>query len=270
MPRHALLIGLFALVAACGQRSLPSGGDPPDGGSTLDSATDGAPPLDAARPDSLPPPGQVTITTDKQSYGLGASAVGTVYNGSSGSIFLPGCGIFGREHQEGGVWVDRGPAMICGWEGNAVELQPGGTHSQTVSFEQPGSWRLTLDYGTGCLQGLPLSQAKCKAFGRAVSPQVDVVVDLASCQQLNKQYGKQLTAARACNSALSKPQCTALVAGNLSCGCSLYVNSTTQLTKLAQRWSDYDCSKLMPPCGIKCAAPQPASCIQDTCQPLTK
>jgi len=210
-------------------------------------------------------PGKVTIFTDLRSYGTSQPAKGTVHNGTAHSIFLPGCAIFSRDLLEGGKWVNKGPAVLCGWEGNAVEVLPGQGQSQEVSFGTLGSWRLTLEYGIGCKRGVPLSAAKCASMGKAISPAVKVFTDKATCETINKQYKNQLAQAKKCNSYLNIPQCSKIVNGDLSCGCPLYVHDTSPLKSSMDKWSSLGCSKVMPPCGIKCPPAPKASCINGTC-----
>lgn len=267
MHRLRWILSLTLLtLTACGGRTLATG----DGGlDPSDSALvrDGEPSQDAGQPDRGST-GVVSITFDRASYPLSQQARGTVHNGTTTSVFLPGCSLFNREQQQSGAWVDRGPDRLCGSEGIAVELKPGASHGQGVYLHQPGKWRLTLRYGRGCLSGKPLSSAKCAGFGKAVSPAATVVTDKATCDQLNKQYQQQLQTARKCHDVPGLPQCAQVVSTDLYCGCQMYVNNTSVFAKTKQRWADLGCFKLYPPCGIKCSPPTPTSCVSGMCQPV--
>ncbi len=249
---RSIFLAYFLLtLAGCGGRSTPLGAGG-DGG----SRSDGQP----------GPGGKVTVTTNRLSFATGEQAQGTVHNGTSGSVFLPGCSIFNREIKGAqGKWVDRGPVAVCGWEGNAMELKPGASETRVVTFGQSGSWRLSLTYGLGCKKKKPMNAANCASSKVAVSPPVTVATDKATCEELNKQYRAQLSEAKKCISDINMPQCQAKVSGDLSCGCPLFVNNASTLNKLSQQWTSLNCHKLMPPCGIKCSPPAPAGCINNVC-----
>ena len=62
------------------------------------------------------------------------------------------------------------------------------------------------------------------------------------------------------------PFCAALqcetVAPPLGCGCETKVNLVTPKMKaLRQQWTALGCHLTQPPCGIRCAAPKPATCL---------
>jgi len=126
--------------------------------------------LDPDTPTVLPDlavPGKVTVYTDKTSYGMSDVVTGTVHNGTSHSVFLPGCGIFDREYEEQGAWVNKGPSVICGWEGEAVEVKPGASHSQ----EAPASIasRAETQAPNSKASQAPLAVARPVQFHAAVS-----------------------------------------------------------------------------------------------------
>lgn len=246
MQNSLLIVMSLILFTGCGGRTLPMAGDGADGGAG-------------------PVPGKVTVTTDTSSTGISKSVTGTVFNGTASSIWLMGCDIFSREFREKpqDKWRDRGPTMVCAWEGEAKEVKPGKTHSGSAFFHEPGTWRLTLSYGIGCKKGKPMNAGNCQELRDAVSGLVTATVDRAACEQINKQYGKALEAAKKCNPAIFMIQCHKQVAGDLACGCPLFVQDTTQLQKLRDKWDAYKCSKLIPSCGIKCVSPKPATCGKD-------
>jgi len=105
----------------------------------------------------------VTVVTDKTSYDPGEQVEVTLTNGTSQSVFLPGCAVYSWHRKEGGVWVDKGPTMLCSWEGITKEVTAGGTLVETTQ-NKAGTWRLKTEYGVGCMPGQPLSAAGCGAF----------------------------------------------------------------------------------------------------------
>lgn len=249
MRTSLLVISLTLLLTACGGRAIPAGGG--DAGLRVDGDPG--------------PAGKVTVTTNLRSYGLSQAASGTVYNGLDHSIFLPGCSIFNRQFRASpsDPWQDRGPDMMCGWEGEAREVKPGASQKQTARFGEPGQWRLTLRYGVGCKLGVPLSEAKCAAMADAVSAPVTVTVDKAACIKINEQYRAALEPARKCNPYINMVQCRELVRTDLACGCQTYVQAPAMLRTLAERYAALSCHKLMPPCSIKCSPPAPSGCGKD-------
>lgn len=260
-------LGLALLVAlgGCGARTLATGGDADAGGAVPDTlvverADQGAPKMDMT---VLPGP-SVWISTNRPAYGTSEQVLGTVHNDTEQTIFLAGCAIFGRQRREAGSWVEVGPAMMCGWEGLARPVDAHATTDESSRFELPGQWRLSLRYGVGCAPDKPLSAASCAAMHEVLSAPIDVKVDAATCNAINAGYKSKLDAARKCTGSEPAP-CAALVAGDLSCGCPLYVNDTKSLASSQQRWQDLRCHELMPPCGIDCAAPPPAVCANGTC-----
>lgn len=270
--RYLLALIIIVSLAACSGRTIPivddTGAGPDDDGFVIvpDSGVD--PDTSTTLPD-LALPGKVTVYTDKTSYGMSEVVTGTVHNGTSHSIFLPGCGIFDREHMEQGSWANKGPSLICAWEGEAVEVKPGAIESQEAGFHLPGTWRLSLRYGVGCTPGpgIPLGGAGCTSFETAVSPQVQVKVDQATCDKLNQSYINKLEKARQCDESINTPQCLTMVQPDLICGCPIYVNDASVLKPYEEKWQDWGCAAIYPPCGIKCVPPAPMACVNDTCVP---
>ena len=240
------------LLSGCAGRALPAIGGA-DGG--VDPRADG----------QTGQPGKVTVTTNLLTYGSSQATRGTVHNGTDKSIWLPGCVIFSREMKDPatGKWQDKGAEVLCGWEGEAVEVKPGATHGQEASFRKPGTWRLTLGYGTGCTKGKPMNMTHCTGEGAAASPAVTVTLDKATCVALNKSYRAALEPAKKCNPYINMLQCQEQVAGDLSCGCPLFVQNRKILDSYAEQWASWGCHKLMPPCAIKCSPPAPAGCSKD-------
>jgi len=252
--RNSLMMFCSVLVLiGCGGRALPANGGGADGG------------VDPRNDSGGGQPGKVTVTTDKSSYGTSQNAWGRVNNGTKSSIWLMGCSYFSREFRPTAKekWQEMGPDRMCGWEGEAVEVKPGASRSQETRLERPGIWRLTMRYGKGCKKGLAMNEKNCQSLHNAVSISVKVTVDKKTCEAINKQYRAAIEPAKKCNPYINMIQCREKVAGDLSCGCPLYVQDRKQLDKHADRWAAYGCSKVMPPCGIKCSPPAPAGCSKE-------
>jgi hypothetical protein len=103
----------------------------------------------------------------------------TWVNHTSQPVFLAGCSTYAIEtRKNGGPWKDLGPAVVCVWEGNAIEVAPGAyfdTHVWTAPADLDGSeYRLTGTWASGCQSGLPLSKAQCSATATATSAVLSV------------------------------------------------------------------------------------------------
>lgn len=68
-----------------------------------------------------------------------------------------------------------------------------------------------------------------------------------SCDTIAKQYTLALARARACNTLL-KGQCSKQAASALTCGCPVWVNSTTELETVRGQWEASGCNR----CAKKC------------------
>ena len=123
----------------------------------------------------------VKVTVDKAAYKIGDPIAATVSNASSVSIFLPGCSVFTWQQQQSGAWVDKGPDVVCAWEGIAKEVKAGASYKATLADRGAGTFRLHVGYSVGCTAGKPLSQAKCTSTGSVSSPSFVV----KSCPQLS-------------------------------------------------------------------------------------
>lgn len=105
----------------------------------------------------------------------------TWVNYTSASIFLAGCSTYHIETRKNGApWKDIGPAVVCVWEGNAIEVKAGGyfnTHVWTAPGDMDGSeYRLVGTWASGCQSGQPLSKAQCTATATATSATLSVGV----------------------------------------------------------------------------------------------
>lgn len=114
--------------------------------------------------------GGVRVETSRQLYEPGDKVEISVVNEAGAAISLPGCGSFQLEAFEDDSYV-RVPTESCVSEGEALEVEPG---TFALSFAAASSHsgkilRISVAYGQGCEEGRPLSQARCKSFGTAVS-----------------------------------------------------------------------------------------------------
>jgi hypothetical protein len=206
----------------------------------------------------------VVVVTDKKSYAVGEKVVGTVINNTKASVFLQGCSIFTWEKQVGGGWIDKGPTMICGWEGYAKEVTAGSSLSQDELPKGAGIWRLGAFYGVGCLPNQPLSGAQCASTTTAYSDPITVGTPVEICSSLLTEYATALLAARKCSSS-TPGQCTKKVPDSLDCGCSTYVQDDALLAAIKkQYYTDLGCTPQ--PCPpMPCPNIQGAGCVQGKC-----
>jgi eight-cysteine-cluster-containing protein len=121
------------------------------------------------------------ISVDKQEYSAGEKIKITIQNNSKESIFFGGCNDFALEKYDE-PYVDRPQEWndmalaVCFWEGIPTKLSPGDSVERTIERElAAGTYRLRLDYATGCAEGKPLSQADCKSFGTSYSGEFTVM-----------------------------------------------------------------------------------------------
>ena len=115
------------------------------------------------------------VETDRDRYAAGD--VGTVFfhNLLSTTAYLSGCSLYAFQHFAGDAWRDRGPGVVCVWEGFAHPVEPG--ESVRVEFrapDEPGLWRLRVDVGLGCSPDAPLSREACSGLFVADSEPFEV------------------------------------------------------------------------------------------------
>ena len=216
--------------------------------------------------------GGVVILTDKTSYPALAQVKGTVVNKTSASIFLQGCSIFSWEKRVGSEWLDKGPTVMCGWEGEAREVTSGSSLVESRSGHGPGTWRLTAVFGVGCTPGKSLSAAGCSKMAKAYSAPFNVGTTLEICTDLQSEYVTAMIAAKTCQSGLTTPQCTKKVLDSLACNCPTYVQDDKQLQALQKQYQGLGCPKMpsIPVCPpVGCPPASGGACIKDTCKALT-
>jgi len=112
----------------------------------------------------------VTISVSQSVYAAGDTVTVIVHNKSQRTLFVPGCHPFEVEVFEDERYkrVSQDP---CGWEGVAAALPPGEHEFTFQSSEENsgGIFRVTMVYGWGCREGLPLSQSRCEDFATVSS-----------------------------------------------------------------------------------------------------
>jgi hypothetical protein len=214
----------------------------------------------------------ISLVSDKSLYAWGQSVKGTLTNGTTSSVFLGGCGAFAIERKEASVWVDKGSTVDCVWEGNAIEVMGGASHTENVYPFVGGTYRLRADYGLGCTPGQPLSSAKCTSFAKVYSYPFVFQPDLKECLSLISSYSAALSKAKVCDPTTNMPQCLVKVSASLACGCETYVQSDTPLTPIVQSWIDLSCAAAssLPGCPpMPCSNPKGSGCMSGQCTDLT-
>lgn len=129
------------------------------------------------------------VETDRDRYGVGDAGAATFHNLMRSTAYLSGCSVFAYEQLAGGTWRDRGPGVVCVWEGFARPVEPG--DSLRFAFrapDEPGVWRLRVAVGRGCSPTLPLGA--CGRITDVASEPFEVV---------------ELCEARACGPPLGMP-----------------------------------------------------------------
>ncbi|HQP38282.1 MAG TPA: hypothetical protein PLI95_24025 [Polyangiaceae bacterium] len=96
------------------------------------------------------------------------------FNFRSTAAYLPGCATYDIEVLANGGWVNKGPNVMCGWEGVAVKVPAGGAYETHVAQIDIDAWsypkfRLRGYWYEGCQDGLPISAAQCTAAHEVLS-----------------------------------------------------------------------------------------------------
>lgn len=99
-------------------------------------------------------------------------------NGTSGPIFLAGCGTASGWSFDGAEWEEYGSLVLCAAEGPMVSVGPGESYRDTVGVPPSrgvGVWRLVGTYGAGCVppDGL-FSEATCASTLELTSNEVSL------------------------------------------------------------------------------------------------
>ena len=124
------------------------------------------------------------VETDRDRYAVGDVGKAVFQNLLSTTAYLPGCSLYAFQLLAGDAWRDRGPGVVCVWEGFARPVEPG----ESVRFEfyaprEPGFWRLRVEVGLGCSPDLPLSREACSNLSATYSDpfQVQALCEPREC-----------------------------------------------------------------------------------------
>ena len=115
------------------------------------------------------------VETDRDRYAVRDVGTAAFHNVLSTPAYLGGCSVYAFQRFAGDAWRDRGPGVVCVWEGFAHPVELG----ESVRFEfyapdEPGLWRLRVDVGLGCSPDGPLSSETCSALFVANSEPFEV------------------------------------------------------------------------------------------------
>jgi hypothetical protein len=111
----------------------------------------------------------VLVSASQEIFAAGDLVTLHVENNSGKPIYVPGCHPFEVEEFRNDAYtrVKRDP---CTWEGIAATLPPGKHEfNYQTSTDDKGIYRLSVTYGWGCNEGLPLSHSRCDDFTTAYS-----------------------------------------------------------------------------------------------------
>lgn len=123
-------------------------------------------------------PGQeaVVLWLDKELWYSSQPIQPTWFNFTVNPIYLPGCTTYDVEVLDAGAWKNLGPTLDCGWEGVAIKVAAGDAQETHASLIDLGSsywnyprYRFRGYWYEGCLDGLPISEAKCTASHEVLS-----------------------------------------------------------------------------------------------------
>ena len=106
--------------------------------------------------------GSCSATTDRDRYASGDAGSTTFANDGPEALYLEGCSAYAFEQLLGERWVDRGPAVVCVWEGFAQPVAPGArARFDLLAPQEPGTWRLRYTVGFRCDPAQPLREDSC-------------------------------------------------------------------------------------------------------------
>jgi hypothetical protein len=115
------------------------------------------------------------VETDRDRYAVGDVGTVSFHNRLSSTAYLDGCSVFAFQRLKGDAWHDRGPGVVCVWEGFARPVEPGeSVHIEFFAPDEPGVWRLRVDVGLGCSPDGPLSREACSRLFAAHSEPFEV------------------------------------------------------------------------------------------------
>ena len=119
---------------------------------------------------------QGCAVVDQETYVAGDTGTTTFSNPTSKGVHLGGCSIYGFEKQEPDGWSDRGPAVVCVWEGYARPVASGEVvESELLVPDEAGRWRLVYPTGLGCVDDQPLDPTHCERILPVYTKPFDVI-----------------------------------------------------------------------------------------------
>ncbi len=125
-------------------------------------------------PNATEPPqenlGPVYLTVDKSIYSPADTVLVTLHNDSKAPVFLEGCNQLYLATKTDTGWVE-GAMWDCAWEGFAVKINPGSAFQRKFMAKHfPGVHIFVAPIYFGCLDGTPISGAKCNRQDKIYSP----------------------------------------------------------------------------------------------------
>ncbi len=121
--------------------------------------------------------------TDREHYTVGDQGTVRFINDSGLVAYLGGCSTYSFEQLEEDRWTDRGPPLLCIWEGFAQPVEPGTSLDELLLRSAPGTWRVRSSSGLDCSLREPLNEESCGFISPVYSPPFSVagVCDPAEC-----------------------------------------------------------------------------------------
>ena len=113
---------------------------------------------------------------DRDSYVAGDTGETTFANPSARTVYLAGCSIYSYEKLEPRGWIDRGPAVVCVWEGFAKPVESGEVIRSVFGVpDEVGTWRLVYPVGLACAEDEPLGSGHCERTWTSRTRSFDVI-----------------------------------------------------------------------------------------------
>ena len=114
-------------------------------------------------------PGALIISSDKQEYSANEQVKITIKNNSDKNVFFGGCNEYDlQRYDPTAEYAPDGWGYIegkqCVWEGLPTKLTAGQSIERDLNITEGGTYRISISYADGCLDGKPLSQANCRSF----------------------------------------------------------------------------------------------------------
>ena len=112
---------------------------------------------------------QVKLKVDKVSYDPKDTVHVTLHNESNMPVFLEGCSPFYFATKMDTGWLEA-PMCFCKWEGYGRKINPNAIYQEKyIAKFFRGVHRFVAPIYFGCLEGKPISQAKCKQSTKVYS-----------------------------------------------------------------------------------------------------